>query len=453
MLRINSQHLIVLVISVILAGCSVEKSISSNVGQGVNDIQFERANVIDLCLSTVGDKSELELDIELDFEITKLQARASDSDPNSWVLIGNAWIEKYKQTGDPGFYSHAEGCAQKAISLDNKYTLASELQLKVLLNSHKFKETVQLANTVLLDKPDSSFSWAALSDAQLELGNIDLAEDALNEMQLYSSGIAFYTRVSYLLWLRGDVAMAEKILLLALKESSDRKPYSAAWSFAQSADMAWARGDLKGADALYKKSQEYVSNYPIAILGLARVYIAQNKGESALSLLDELEITNPSAELTWLKLSAHKILNHTAAIVELERSVVQQARLNDPLLLSRLLLSENKDIALALTLIEAEMVSRGGIYIEDTYAWALYRSNKLNEANLAIDKALSWGTQDAKLFFHAGAIKFANGEEGKGIQLIEQALALNPNFDFTETIEARNMLTAYSLNRSPRNTF
>ena len=54
---------------------------------------------------------------------------------------------------------------------------------------------------------------------------------------------------------------------------------------------------------------------------------------------------------------------------------------------------------------------------------------------MAIDQALRLGTQDAKLFFHAGMIYFSLGEKTKAREFLSGALAINPFFHpiFAET--------------------
>ena len=82
-----------------------------------------------------------------------------------------------------------------------------------------------------------------------------------------------------------------------------------------------------------------------------------------------------------------------------------------------------------------ELEYRRDMYAYDVVAWNLYRNGKFEEARTAIDQALRLGTQDAKLFFHAGMIYSSLGEKTKAKEFLSGALAINPYFHpiFAET--------------------
>ena len=87
----------------------------------------------------------------------------------------------------------------------------------------------------------------------------------------------------------------------------------------------------------------------------------------------------------------------------------------------------------------AERRTRGDIQTHDAAAWALYRVRRLDEARRESDAALALGTRDATLLFHAGAIRLAQGDES-GRRLLQDALALNPSFDYHGAAEAKLLL-------------
>jgi tetratricopeptide (TPR) repeat protein len=119
----------------------------------------------------------------------------------------------------------------------------------------------------------------------------------------------------------------------------------------------------------------------------------------------------------------------------------KEGRRQDPFVLALFYATKDREREKALELIEREAHTRGGVYIDDVRAWALYRLGRFEEADAASRLALSLGTKDARLLYHAGAIRVARGD-AQGRALIEEALRLNPKFDWTGAREARALLAA-----------
>ena len=59
-------------------------------------------------------------------------------------------------------------------------------------------------------------------------------------------------------------------------------------------------------------------------------------------------------------------------------------------------------------------------------AWALYHDRRFSEAVHWVDRALASGVVDAQIYFRAGEIYSAAGNEVEGRNLRERALNLNP---------------------------
>jgi len=83
---------------------------------------------------------------------------------------------------------------------------------------------------------------------------------------------------------------------------------------------------------------------------------------------------------------------------------------------------------------------RRDIYGADAVAWTALKAGKLAEAQAAIKEALRLGTQDAKLFYHAGMIARAAGNRASARAYLQQALRLNPQFDPLQALIAKKAL-------------
>src|SRR5882672_627757 len=120
----------------------------------------------------------------VDFEITKLEgvARAQPRKLDAWVHLGQAWIRKARETSDPGFYLNADACVDRALEIAPDDALARNLRGLVFLNGHRFDEARDLARTILDKDADDPMARGTLSDALLELGEIDAATEAIQKM-------------------------------------------------------------------------------------------------------------------------------------------------------------------------------------------------------------------------------------------------------------------------------
>ncbi len=103
--------------------------------------------------------------------------------------------------------------------------------------------------------------------------------------------------------------------------------------------------------------------------------------------------------------------------------------------------NHNLNLEKSLVLAEKELEHRKDIYAYDTYAWALYKNNSYSQAAEIMKSAMKLGTRDAMLYYHAGMIQRAIGEEKQAEQMLSQALAINPHFDLMQTRIARSTLT------------
>jgi len=118
----------------------------------------------------------------------------------------------------------------------------------------------------------------------------------------------------------------------------------------------------------------------------------------------------------------------------------KEGKSGDRRTLSLMYSTRKTNAAEALRLAEQERATRGDVYTEDALAWALYRNGRVADAEKAIRRARRYGTHDARLLFHDGAIEKALGHTESGNELLRAALRLNPKFDLAGAAEARALL-------------
>ncbi|HXG71673.1 MAG TPA: hypothetical protein VNJ04_13785, partial [Gemmatimonadaceae bacterium] len=74
---------------------------------------------------------------------------------------------------------------------------------------------------------------------------------------------------------------------------------------------------------------------------------------------------------------------------------------------------------------ETELRTRKDIYGYDLLAWALHKANRNREAQSMMASALRLGTRDPLLFYHAGTIAHAVGDDAQARRYLGEALELD----------------------------
>ena len=82
----------------------------------------------------------------------------------------------------------------------------------------------------------------------------------------------------------------------------------------------------------------------------------------------------------------------------------------------------DRGVRAAVEMARAELEVRADIYGFDALAWALFKAGRLDEAAAAADQALSLGTPDPRLAYHAGMIAAAREETERARELLTAAL-------------------------------
>jgi tetratricopeptide (TPR) repeat protein len=369
--------------------------------------------------------------------------RSAIADPRKadlWIGLGQAWIRKARQTADAGYYAHAEGCARVALQVDPDSISAHDLHAMVLLNDHRFADARDAAQRILVTRNDDPPAYATLSDALVELGQVEAAAEAVDTMMGLKPTLPAYSRAAYLRWLTGDAAGAKSLMLRAMDAGDARDPEPLAWVLVQAAMIFWHEGDYDGADAGFDRALSVFADFAPALVGKGRVAMAKGDGLRAAAWFERAYGLSPLAETAWLLGDAWSAADRKEASRAAYELAKAEGKRADARTLALFLATKNQDPAEALRLAESELRVRGDVYTHDVLAWTLYRNGRTAEAKLAATRATQWGTRDARILYHAGAIFLAAGDKQQGEKLLHSALALNPKFDYSGAVDAQRLL-------------
>jgi len=419
--RISFSALVVLVVVLAQAqqGCSRPQA-------GSRAQNVESAASSELCL--LDPRGNTPADTRL--RAMQERARANGAAADAWVMAGHGWVRKARGQAQPERYRNADACAQVALDQSPGHAAALGLRGLALLDAHRFAEARDLAQSVLARDGDDPMAWGVLSDAQLELGDLDAAIDAAQRLIDLKPELGSYGRAAHLRWLQGDVLGAKLVYAQAIaagRGQQDREP--SAWMMVQAALIFWHEGDYAGADAGFDAALEQVPDYPPALEGKGRVALARARPRAAAGWFERALAQRSSVETAWLLGDALALAGDARGAARAYARVEREGAEHDPRTLAAFYATQRRRGDEAVRLARAELAQRADLYTKDTLAWALHRAGRSAEARRYSDEIVAAGTPDARLLFHAGEILAATGDADRGRALIERAVRLNPGFD------------------------
>jgi tetratricopeptide (TPR) repeat protein len=431
------------VVTVVFAGavaCAHKAPATEKEGTASSSALPSSAAIDERALCTAGAPHSGPDSLDRALDAARAAARKHPETPAPWLELGRLWMMKARSTEDPGFYRQIDACADVALDIVPDDTAALHIKATVLLNDHEFDKARDLAESILARDAGANVTWGLLSDALLELGDVDGAERATQRMLDLKPDLPSYGRAAYLRWIRGDRDGAKRIGREALRigrQARNVEPF--AFMLVQTAYIFWHEGDIAGATAGFELALSRSPEYSPALVGRARVAIAQRRFSDAVQLLERAYERSPSVETAALWGDAHALAGkeHEA---KLAYQRAEQAGRRDPRGLALFFASKNRNHAEAVRLAERDHRDRPNLQSKDVLAWALYRSGNVARALELSKAALAQGTLEPRLLYHAGAIQIAAGAPKHGRALIRRALELNAAFDPFEALDAKRLI-------------
>src|SRR5262245_9166885 len=208
-------------------------------------------------------------DAKIDREIARLQQEIrSNAKPFQTAAmvekLGWSFVEKARESFDPGFYKLAEQCAicleskqeesqQGGQPADRPLSTARSIRSAALLlrghalqNLHRFGEAEKIARE-LVETRGLAYDFGLLGDALIEQGKTDEAALAYQKMMEARPGPEAYGRAAHLRWLKGDTEGARALMLLSAQSAGQTE--SAAWAWSKLAMYELHAGEVKRARA------------------------------------------------------------------------------------------------------------------------------------------------------------------------------------------------------------
>ena len=134
---------------------------------------------------------------------------------------------------------------------------------------------------------------------------------------------------------------------------------------------------------------------------------------------------NPLPEYQWTLAEALRVTGKENEASDVEAQLCQRGASSDPRTLALYLATRHESPETALRLARAELDSRSDVFSHDALAWSLAAAGNLAEAQIEMERALAEGTQDARLFFHAGVIASQAGRSADAERWFRKASELS----------------------------
>jgi tetratricopeptide (TPR) repeat protein len=384
-------------------------------------------------------------DVQIAFWSKRVAGRASAY--IDMTLLGHAYARKARETSDLGYYLRAEAALRQALRVNPEYVEAEASLSAVLLSLHEFGKALAIARPIA-DNPRGLQALATLGDANLALGRYGRARAAYNRLLAFAATPGAYSRLAVLADFGGDTDQALTLMGRAatLAEESGDYGESLAWYSYQLGELSFRAGRLGAAERHYRSALHIFGDYPLALAGLAKARAAEGDDAGAIDLYRRATEIVPQPDYLAALGDLYAATGHAKRAHEQYATVEFIARLAkvNRQVYNRQLANFYSDHDLRLgeayRLAFSELHLRKDVYGYDAAAWASYKNGKLVQAQRLIGRALSRGTRDPKLYYHAGMIARARGRTAEARDLLSDALRINPRFDPLQAPLARAAL-------------
>ena len=376
--------------------------------------------------------------------VTKLAAdlRARPDDARSYTLLGLAYQQRARETGNPAYYTKSAEALRRARALDAGDATTTSALGSLALAQHRFGQALALGRQAVEAAPYTSRNYGVLGDALVELGRYREAFSAFDRMSSLQPGLSAYARISYARELLGRPRAATHAMELAL-DSAGGEPEPSAWTQTQLGKLAWSHGRVDAAERHFRAALAILPGYVYALEPLALVEEAKGHSARAIGLArraaEVLPLPQPVATLGDLLArhgQRHAAQRQYALVGVIERLLVANGVRTE---LETALFDVDHDVRMkrALVLARRAHAVRPSIDADDVLAWALARNGRCSEALPYSRSALRLGTLDALKLFHRGMIERCLGRPYTARTYFARAVALNPDFSLLWSESAR----------------
>ncbi|MGW1540528.1 tetratricopeptide repeat protein [Streptomyces sp. NPDC002309] len=377
------------------------------------------------------------------------QVRAHPQDARSWAVLGTAYVERGRRTGDATRYPAAERALRASLKVRPGNAGALE-GMTALANARRdFRAARTWGEAALKADGRRWTTHALLIEAYTGVGDHKAARGTLERLQKLHSGRSVMVRSAAVYWDRGW--REDAVATLSDAAAGAQTPAERAAWLERAGQLAWERGDREVALGHFEEAVRADPGQGSATAGQARALAALGRTDEALGAYRLALAAQPSPQYALELGELYEALG-----------LEQPARAQYDLLLEHLrgaaaggvdeelvrgrYEADHGDPEEAVRVLRAEWDKQPGTAVADALGWALHRAGENEEALeyavRATDKEHGGGVRSALYAYHRGMIENSLGMPGSARRHLEEALRINPYFSPLFAPTARERLKA-----------
>jgi tetratricopeptide (TPR) repeat protein len=347
--------------------------------------------------------------------------------------LGLAYEQRVRETGDPTYYSKAEGILDEALRLAPHDLIATAALGQLALSRHQFRRALAIGLAARRISPTTAGVYGVIGDAEIELGRYGSAILTFDRMAALKPDVASYARVSYVRELIGHVAASERAMQLAASAAVGA-PEASSWTHVQLGLLYLGHARPKRALVQMNQALALDPSYYVALDGMAQALAAMGRLPLALAFeqraVDRVPLPAQVALLGDLKAAVGdpKTAQREYDLIGAIEKVLAANGVRNDLDIALFDADHGIDRSHTVSLARKGYAGRPSLFGDDVLGWALARDGRCREALRWSTRSLRLGTQDALKFFHHGWIEACLGNRAEAAVWYRRALALNPGF-------------------------
>ncbi|WP_282699247.1 tetratricopeptide repeat protein [Streptomyces sp. CC219B] len=371
--------------------------------------------------------------------------RAHPKDAESWAVLGAAYVERGRRTGQAADYPRAERALRTSLKVRPEGNAEALGTLASLANARRdFPAARTWGEAALKAAPKRWTTYPPLIDAYTGVGDHKAAKKALDRLLELRSGPAVMARAAAVYRDRGwreDAAAQLSDAAAAAGTPAEQAAY-----LEQGGRLAFERGDREAALRHFRAALRLDPDQGAALAGQGRALAALGRTSEALSAYRAALAQQPLPQYALELGELYESLGREQA-AEVQYDVLRErvrgaaAGGADENLVLGQFEADHGDPRAAVRRLRAEWKRQPGIPVADALGWALHRSGRHEEAlrfaGIATDGTRGGGVRSALYACHRGMIERALGRSGPARRHLQEALRINPYFSVRHAREAR----------------